>query len=304
MLGMYATIVGKTWRQQIGIIVLSLALSALAAAPLEIQKTVINHLVAGGEPEVLLWLALGYLAVSALSAGLKFAVEYLSAALGERTIRNIRTRIYEAMAEGGEGRPGRGTAVTMIATEAEQIGSFVGEAIANPLVRAGTLATVIAYIASQSAVLGLITAAVVLPQGLLTLLTQGALNARVRQRTGLLREASDRISASELDGPDPGITERFDGIFEARTGIFRIKLSTKLAMNVMTGMGLTAILFLGGMAVIEGRIDVGTIAVAITALTRTVQPWRELVMFYRKASMMRVRYEMLRESFPEARAHA
>lgn len=302
MLAMYRAIWRLTLRRQLFLIVLSVALAGLAAVPLELQKDIINHVVGEQDFSVLLWLTLGYLAVTALSAGLKFAVEYTSGALGEAVIREIRGRIYGALVRSKTADvhgPETGTSVTMISAEAEQIGSFAGEAIANPLVRIGTLLTVITYIAAQSWILGAITAAVVIPQGLIALLTQSSINARVKARVAALRDGTDRIARSDLTEIEAETTDCFDRIFEARCAIFRIKLSTKFAMNLLTGLGTATILLLGGQRVMEGAIDVGTITVALTALTRTVQPWRELVMFYRKASMVRVRFEILRTTFPE-----
>ncbi len=303
MLEFYATIWRTTSGSQLLLIVLSVALAGLAAAPLELQKDIINHVVEYENYTVLVWLCLGYLGVSAITAGLKWAVEYRSALLGESCIRLIRNRIYEDIVatrhQGVEDVKG-GTTVTMIASEAEEVGRFAGEAIAMPLVRIGTLFTVLVYILSQSATLGLITACVVLPQGLVAVFTQRAINVRVRERVSALRASTDRMSDSDLAEIDAEIEAGFERIYEARRSIFWIKLSTKFVMNMINGAGTAAILLIGGYYVMEGQIDVGTIVVALTALGRAVQPWRELVMFYRRASMVLVRFEILRSTFPNA----
>lgn len=303
MLEMYRVIWARTGRRQIVLIVMSLALSLLAAAPLELQKNIINHLVDGTDFSLLAWMAAGFLGVMALSSALKLAVQYYSAALGEDVIRFIRDRIYhrlvDARGQAIEG-PGTGTAVTMISSEAEQIGVFAGDAVTQPLVQIGTLLTVVVYIGAQSATLGLITAAVVLPQGVLTMATQGWINSRVRERIANLRAGTDRIATSDLSRVETEALDCFDRIYEARCGIFRIKLSTKFVMNLLNGVGMAAILLLGGRAVMEGRIDIGTITVALTALNKAVQPWRELLMFYRRAGMVQVRFEVLRSTFPQA----
>jgi len=300
MLEFYRRIWRITGRRQLLLIALSVALSGLAAAPLELQKDIINHVVYDTSVRVLVWLCLGYLAVSAVSAGLKWAVEYHSALLGERSIRWFREHIYrrtvETRGHGGAGAKS-GTTVTMISSEAEEVGRFAGEAIAMPLVRVGTLLTVLVYILSQSVILGTITALVVLPQGLLAVLTQSAINTRVRERVAALRASTDRITESDLAAVETAVEADFARIYEARQGIYWIKLSTKFVMNMIAGAGSAAILLIGGHFVMQGRIDVGTIVVALTALGRAVQPWRELVMFYRRASMVLVRFRILEDTF-------
>lgn len=303
MLKMYLAIWNHTARRQVLLIILSVLLALLSAAPLEIQKDMINHMVGETDFDALWWLAGAFLGVMALSSGLKLAVQYASAALGEDVIRVIRNRIYQRLVESrgsSDEGPGTGTSVTMISSEAEQIGVFAGDSFTLPLLQLGTLLTVVVYISAQSLILGLITAAVVIPQGLLTIFTQGWINSRVRERVANLREGTDRIAQSDLSRVEPEPGECFDRIYEARCGIFRIKLSTKFLMNLLNGAGMSAILLIGGYFVMQGRTDVGTVTVALTGLAKAVQPWRELLMFYRRASMVRVRYEVLISTFPQA----
>jgi ABC-type bacteriocin/lantibiotic exporter with double-glycine peptidase domain len=55
-------------------------------------------------------------------------------------------------------------------------------------------------------------------------------------------------------------------------------------------MGKVGILFLGGWLVLRGQGDVGTVVTSLTGLTRIEGPWRDLVSFFRSASMVRVKY--------------
>lgn len=56
---------------------------------------------------------------------------------------------------------------------------------------------------------------------------------------------------------------------------------------------MAGILFLGGLLVLDGRSDVGTVVASVAGLTRIEGPWRELVGFFRSASTVRVKYAML-----------
>jgi ABC-type bacteriocin/lantibiotic exporter with double-glycine peptidase domain len=282
-------------REQLGLIALATLVAALAAAPLKLQQLVVNTLVEGGERQRLAWLCAALLAVVLLSASLKFALNLGQALVGERVVRLIRERLYANHVQGhaaGAG-PKRGTLVTMLAAEAEIVGSFAGIAIASPLVQLGTLLSVVAFILVSQPWLGLLALAVVLPQAGIVLAVQGRINRRVKERAQTLRDASDRISDSDLARLDDEVMADFRRIFDTRRRIFALKLSSKLALSVISAAGAVGILLLGGLLVLDGRSDVGTVVASLAGLARIEGPWRELVSFFRSASTVRVKYAML-----------
>ena len=191
------------------------------------------------------------------------------------------------------GGPKRGTLVTMLAAEAEAVGSFAGSAIALPLMQLGTLISVISFILASQPWLGVLALAVVLPQAGIVVVMQRRLNQRVRERVQSLRDASDRISESDLVRVEDEVVADFRDVFETRRRIFLLKLSSKLALNVISVTGTVGILFLGGWLVLHGRSDVGTVMASLTGVLRIEGPWRELVSFFRTASTVRVKYAML-----------
>ena len=93
----------------------------------------------------------------------------------------------------------------------------------------------------------------------------------------------------------------FDEIVIVRRRVFIWKLSTKLALSVLSGLGSIGILMLGGWLVLQGRSDVGTVVAATTGLARLQQPWTQLVAFYRQVSTIRVKFELLRAVDPRNR---
>ncbi len=294
MIEFYRVIWRATWRRQIVLIVLSLAVAALAAAPLKFQQEIINHMVRGGVFATLAWLCAGFLGVVVLSGLLKFANSYLTARSGEITVRYIRDRLYTRAVEGSAATPiPRGTLVTMVAAEAEGVGAFAGAAIATPVMQIGTLLSVVGFMTASSWVLGAIALGVVVPQMIIVLVMQGRINREVRLRTQRLRRASDEISASDLRRIEQEVVDDFDELMVIRLRIFRLKLSIKLVQSLLSAGGVAAILLLGGWYVIEGRTDTGTVVAALSGLARIEGPWRELVAFYRQASTMRVSYELI-----------
>jgi ABC-type bacteriocin/lantibiotic exporter with double-glycine peptidase domain len=296
LLDLYRAVWRVSRREQVLLIALSLTVAALAVAPLKFQQLVVNSLVERGDIRRVAWLCAGILGTVLLSAALKFALNYRLAVLGKRIVLLIRERLYARYGRPGTDAvdaPKRGTLVTMLAAEAESVGDFAGVAIAQPLMQIGTLISVIAFILASQPWLGLLVLGVVVPQAGIVAALQRGLNQRVRERVQSMRDASDRISDSDLTRVEPEVVADFRSVFETECRIFRLKLSSKLALNVISGTGAVAILLLGGWLVLNGRSDVGTVMASLTGLTRIDAPWRELVGFFRNAGTVRVKFAML-----------
>lgn len=298
MRDLYQAVWRASGRQQPLLIGLSLLVAALAAAPLKLQQLIVNDLAYEGDVRELAWLCGGFLAAVGLSAGLKFLLGLRLSLVGEDVVRRIRERLYANHVAGAGTDPAladqRGKLLTMLAAEAETVGAFAGSAIASPLLQLGTLLSVLGFIAISQPRLGLLAAAVVVPQALIVMGIQSRINARVRQRVQSLRDVSARISASDLARVEDAIMSDFREIYETRRRIFALKLSSKLALAVISALGKVGILFLGGWLVIRGQSDVGTVVASLTGLTRIEGPWRDLVAFFRTASTVRVKYGLLR----------
>jgi ABC-type bacteriocin/lantibiotic exporter with double-glycine peptidase domain len=290
---LYRAVWRVTGRDQVLLIALSLLVAALAAVPLRFQQLAVNGLVEGGDVYRLAWLCAGYLGAVLLSAGVKFLLGLRLSVVGERVVRMIRERLYtNQVAASGNGVE-RGTLVAMLTAEAEVVGAFAGSAISSPLVQIGTLLSVIGFIAVSQPWLGVLALAVVLPQAAIVLGIQHRINRRVRERVQLLRNASARISASDLARVEDEVVADFRAIYETRRRIFLLKLSSKFALGVISALGMVGILFLGGWLVIEGRSDVGTVVASLSGLNRIQGPWRDLISFFRSASTVRVKYGLL-----------
>lgn len=294
---LYRAVWRVTGREQIRLIGLSLLVAALAAVPLEFQQRAINSLVEHGEVGTFAWLCAGFVGAVLLSATLKFVLGLRLSVVGERVVLLIRERLYANrvadVARDAAGARQRGTLLAMLSAEAELVGAFAGSAIATPLLQLGTLVSVIGFIAYSQPWLGLVALAVVAPQAAIVVAIQDRINRRVRERVQSLRDVSDRISATDFARVEDEVRADFHDIFEIRRRIFVLKLSSKFALAAISALGKVGILFLGGWLVLQGRSDVGTVVASLTGLTRIEGPWRDLVTFFRTASTVRVKYDML-----------
>jgi len=294
MFQLYATIWRATWRRQILLILLSVGIAALAAAPLQFQKDIINALDAEGTDAAgLMRLCAGMMGVILLSLGLKWLMGYRSGVLGEDVTRRLRGVIVgDGLREGG---PDKGTMAAAVTAEAEELGRFTGAAISEPVVQIGTLVSVVSFIAATQPRLGLLALAIILPQALIVLATQPRVNALVAQRVRILRESTGRITGSDLALAAQQVRDEFDAIYETRRRMFLWKLSTKFVLSTINGAGTVAVLGLGGLLVLQGRSNVGTVVAATSGLARLNGPTTFLIAFYRQVSATRVKYELLRE---------
>ncbi|MEP1202140.1 MULTISPECIES: ABC transporter transmembrane domain-containing protein [unclassified Tateyamaria] len=297
MIQLYAAIWRVSGPRQIVLILLSVAIAALAAAPLKFQQDIVNLLTYGPfETSKLFLLGGGMMAVILVSLGLKWVMGYRSQLLGEDVIRLIRSRLLIGAAneEKSSGRIRTGTLSTAISAEAEELGKFTGGAFSEPVMQVGTLISVIGFVASTQPGLGLVALSMIAPQVIIVLLTQRKVNALLAERVRILRCATDQITATELKDAVQTVLGEFDQIYNVRRTMFRWKVSTKFLLSSINGAGTVLVFMLGGAMVIDGKTDVGTVVAATLGLSRLQGPTTYLISFYREVSSNRVKFELLR----------
>ncbi len=297
MIQFYKSIWLATGRKQTINILLSLAIAGLAALPLNYQKELVNGLTYGWITKsqlVTLGLAMG--AVILLSLALKWVLGYLSSRLGEDMIRNLRNSICHPTDDNiKDASPlSQGEMATMISAEAEQVGKFSGSALSEPLLQAGTLVVIVGYIATNDPALGLIALLMILPQVVIVLTVQSRVNGLVADRVHMLRGAAKQLTSG--DQPTASISTRFDDIYETRSQIFVWKLSSKFVLSAINGAGTVAVLIVGGLHVLDGSTDVGTVVAATVGLARLQGPTKQLIAFYRQVSATAVKFELFRDA--------
>lgn len=297
MLELYKAIWRVSGKRQIILVLLSIAIAALAAAPLKFQQEIVNLLTAGSfERGTLYFLCGGMMGVILLSLSLKWIMGYRSQILGEDVIRFIRklllTRAIES--ENATGSLRTGTLSTAITTEAEELGKFTGGAFAQPVMQIGTLISVVGFVASTQPGLGLVAFSMIAPQVAIVLFTQRKVNDLLAQRVRLLRSSTDEITTKDIRQTTDAVLKDFDQIFGVRQSMFKWKLSTKFLLGAINAAGTVVVFLLGGLLVLDGKTDVGTVVAATLGLNRLHGPTAFLISFYREVSANRVKFELLR----------
>ncbi|WP_170587463.1 ABC transporter transmembrane domain-containing protein [Ruegeria arenilitoris] len=305
MLQLYSAIWRASARRQVILILLSLSVAALAAAPLEFQRDIVNHLTSDNiEAPHLLLLGAGMMGVILLSLALKWVLGYRAGTLGEDMIRRIRQLLLARTVDVDESGENvrKGTMTTAISAEAEELGKFAGGAFSDPVVQIGTLVSVIGYISSTQPWLGLIALSMIAPQILIVLVSQRKVNVFVADRVRILRSATDHLTIEHIEAVTQEVHDQFDAIYDTRRRMFLWKLSAKFLLSVINGAGTVGVLMLGGWLVLQGETDVGTVVAATSGLARIQGPTGFLIAFYRQVSANRIKFELLLELFGPDRA--
>jgi ABC-type bacteriocin/lantibiotic exporter with double-glycine peptidase domain len=179
--------------------------------------------------------------------------------------------------------------------EAEPIGMFVAEAISEPLLQGGILASVLAYMVHIDLIMTLLAAALFLPQLIFVPMMQGAINRRTKGAISVLRFLSASLTdfrgatAARRRSDDEGI----DRVYSLNMGVLKLKYSMNFLMNLCTHLQIVAALLYGGWLVLNSELEIGGVVAFISGVSRLTDPWGDLVNYFRDISVTNVKYRLL-----------
>jgi ABC-type bacteriocin/lantibiotic exporter with double-glycine peptidase domain len=78
-----------------------------------------------------------------------------------------------------------------------------------------------------------------------------------------------------------------------RLRVFKLKFGLKLLVSALQSAGVFALLFFGGIMVLNGRTEIGIVVAFISGLDRVLNPWRELIAFVRSTSAAKVQFDLI-----------
>jgi ABC-type multidrug transport system fused ATPase/permease subunit len=283
-------------RHQIGLCGIALLIAVLSTIPLELQRQIVNRGISDADVRVLLTLGGIYLIVILGQNALKFGLRLYQGWISESAIRNSRqhlSRVHEGRRATTGSDPG-GRAVSIIGSEIEQVGGFVGEGLSEALVQAATLVFIIGYLAFVEPLIMGVGLALLVPQVLIAVRVQHAVNPLVATRVELLRRLGDRVASTEDLAAD-GDHEEIDGIYDNRMRIYLLKFAGKTALNLLNALAPLGALLIGGYLVIQGTTTIGTVVAFMSGFERLSDPARQLTVFYRSASQANVHHRKIAE---------
>ena len=307
---LYTYIWRNSRREQAILCVLTLTVSFLTAAPLELQRRIVDHALPAASLSLLLSLAAAWLALLLIQGGLKYELNVYRGRLVEEVTRQLRLTIFETTRPhtvNDEVHHGRepthaGGIVSMVAAEVEDLAGFVGDSFSFPLLQGGTAVFVVGYLLWVQPTIAIFGILLYLPQLLVVPLGQSAINRWAAKHVRLVRQIGDLIALPFTmgSGGDAMYRRLVDDSFTARVTIYRIKFFLTFFGNFLDAIGPLIVLTVGGWLVIHGRVQLGTLVIFISGFQKLADPWDQLANFYRMLSNARVKYHLIADTLPEA----
>ena len=290
--GLYAYVLAASRRQQVPLFLLTVAVFPLTLAPIDLQRRLIDDAIGGRDRHLLLVLAGLYLAAVLLQAVLKLVRNIYQERVAQGITRRLRRRILA-----GDDDLADGTVQSILAAEAEKLGGFVGEAVAFPLLQGGIVVSIAAYMIAVDPRVAVVAIGLFLPSIVAVAIMQPRLDRLAGRKTGATRELGEAaLGARAGDGAALRADRLVEIIYRLRIRFAVVKFALKAFNNLLGHLGPLSILAIGGWMVLEGMTTVGTIVAFASGYQRMTDPARELLNFYRRLSIMRVQYRMVREA--------
>ncbi len=302
--GLYRFVMAVTWRQQIPLCLLTFLVFPLTLAPLELQRRIINDAIGGADLDLLLWLGGLYLAIVFAQGVLKYLRNVYLERVGQGISRRLRRRIVDNDSFGGD--IAEGTKQSLIAAEAEAVGGFAAESLAFPLLQLGIVFSIAGYMLVVDPLVAVVALGLFVPSIVLMVVFQPRLNRLTGQKTEAQRALGEAVLEDDRMGKDAdgdaGADDRttidrlIDRMYGLKIKVALVKYGLKFANNLLGHLGPLSVLVVGGWMVIEGQTALGTVVAFISGYDKMSAPARDLLNFYRRLSMMKVQYGMVREA--------
>lgn len=282
---------------QLALIALSIVVFLLGTAPLELQRRIVNDAVKNGAIDAILPLALAYAGLALLEGVIKLGLNIYRSWVGECAVRTLRQSVL-ALHAGEPAMPeADGVEISMVLSEAEPIGSFIGISASEPVLQGGLLLSVFGYMVFLQPMMAMFAFVIFAPQFVFVPLMQRAINRRVRSRITSLRAVSvGMIGGSHDSSGEAAQAGRIEEVFTLNMRIFQIKFTMNFLMNITHHFGTATALAVGGWLAIGGHLEVGTVVAFVSGLAKLNDPWGDLVNWFREMTVIAVKYRLIADT--------
>ena len=295
-------VLGTSGLHQLFLLALTVGVSLLEVVPLELQRRIVNDLVKHRPFPWVIGLCAVYAGTVLVQGGTKLTLNIYRGWVGERAKRDLRRRVHTFVEAPGATSPAveaQGIAVSMIVAEVEPIGGFVGESISEPLLQAGIMLSVLAYLIHIDPWMALTAFGIFIPQLVFVPLLQAAVNRRTGARIQVLRRLGIAMIAGAGGVDDESSRtddRRIEQAFALDMGIFKLKFSMNFLMNVCNHLQIISALLVGGWWVYTSRLEIGGVVAFISGIGRLNDPWGDLVNYFRDINVTQIKYRLLAEA--------
>jgi ABC-type bacteriocin/lantibiotic exporter with double-glycine peptidase domain len=290
-------------RDQIFLSLLAIGVFLVDLVPLELQRRIANSAVREHDFKMVLLLSLVYVATAFALGGLKMALNVYRGSVTEkanRTLRLDRNLLQTVRTESRANPEEEGIAISIVVSEVEAVGGFVGSSFSEPVLNGGILLSVFGYMLFMQPGMALVALLLFVPQVLFIPLLQNAINMRTQKRIKTVRKLSVDIAneATDADGRrERSYRRRVGRVYGLNMEIYRRKYGMNFLMNLFYHFGVIGILFVGGWFLIQGKTEIGTVIAFISGLDRMNDPWGDLVNYFRDLTNAAVKYKLIERVF-------
>ncbi|MEO1330652.1 MAG: ABC transporter transmembrane domain-containing protein, partial [Pseudomonadota bacterium] len=310
-------------RDQLFLLLVTLATFPLLYASLELPKLIINDAISAETETIaafgyeftrvqyLMLLCFGFLA-AVLGGGLfKMQLNTMKGVVSERMLRRFRFQLISRTLRfplPQFQRTSQGELISMVTAEAEPLGGAMGDFLAQPVFQAGQMLTIMLFLFMQNFWLGLAAVALIPLQAWLIPYLQRRINLLHKQRVQEVRRLSARFGETIAGVEDLRVNNgvrfaladfsaRLGTLFSIRYEIYRRKFFMKFLNNLITQITPFFFFSIGGYLAIQGDLTVGALVAALAAYKDLSAPWRELLTYYTQIQELSHRYLTIIDQF-------
>ena len=310
-------------RDQLALLMLTVLTFPILYLSLELPKLIINDVIGSSgeyvtilgitlnQIEFLLVLCAGFLLAVLANGLLKMRLNTMKGVLAERLLRRFRFQLLTRTLRFPLPyfrETSQGELVSMVTSEAEPLGSFMGDMLAQPVFQAGQMLTILAFLFAQNIWFGLASIALIPLQAWIIPKLQRQINllnkARIQEVRKFAADIGETAAAVSEIRTNGGLryrmslfSNRLGKLYDIRFEIFQKKFFMKFLNNFINQ--LTPLFFygVGGYLAINGQISVGALVAALAAYKDLSSPWKELLTYYNQTQDMALRWEVVIERF-------
>ncbi|WP_205470700.1 ABC transporter ATP-binding protein [Breoghania sp. L-A4] len=310
-------------RQQLYIVLITVLSFPALYTMLEVPKLIVNDAIQGGpgprtffgiefaQVPYLMALCLGFLSLVVINNAVKYVLNVYKGQTGERMLRRLRFDLFQRVLRfrlPQFRRVSSSEIIPMITAEVEDLGGFIGDAVAVPAYQGGTLIVYITFIFAQDPLLGAAAISLYPVQAYIIPKLQKRVIQLSRMRVRNVRAVADKIGesingATEIHANDTSVlhmaevSARLHTNYDIRYAIFKRKYMIKFVNNFMNQLTPFFFYSIGGYLVIRGQISFGALVAVLAAYKDLAGPWKELLAYYQILADVNVKYQAVIENF-------
>ena len=287
-----------SWLHQIPLVALTIVTFLFEVVPLELQRRIIDDLVKGRGYRAIALLCAVYAGAAVLQGATKLGMNIYRGWVAEAAKRDLRRRVLASLGIARGLSPQaetRGVGASMMVAEVEPIGNFIGGSISEPLLEAGVLTSVLAYVIHLDPRMAAAALFLFVPQLVFVPLMQHGMNRRTDARVWVLRQlgVSVVLMTDKRERETQPDHKRIDRVLLLNMGILKLKFTMNFLMNICSHLQIVSALLIGGWLVLTQQLQIGAVVAFISAMGRLNDPWGDLVNYFRDVSFAQVKYRLL-----------